>query len=98
MSKTDPNGWETVSVTAIPRGIEVVPKSNDKGEILFPAIAILHQTLFSEESVTERIVLGILDVRTGEISAAEPDTVASPASRPGRADDRRDADQDDLGR
>jgi hypothetical protein len=62
MSKTEQTGWETVSVTAIPPGIEVALKTGnekgDGGEILLPAIAILHQTLFSDESVTERIITG----------------------------------------
>jgi hypothetical protein len=41
-------------------------------QILLPAIAILHQTLFSDESITERIVLGVLDVGSGEITAVDP--------------------------
>ena len=42
-----------------------------------PAIAILHQTLFGEESFTERIVLGVLDVNNGQIMAASPDEVVA---------------------
>ena len=61
MSKTEQMEWETVSVTAIPTGIEVLCK-REGVQILLPAIAILHQTLFSDESITERIVLGVLDV------------------------------------
>ena len=81
MSKTEANAWETVSVTAISPGVEVLIKvrngEHDGEEILLPAIAILHQTLFGEESITERIVLGILDVNTGEIMAASPDEVVA---------------------
>ena len=81
MSKTEANEWETVSVTAIPPGIDVLMKiragEHDGLEVLLPALVVLHQTLFGEESVTERIVLGILDVNTGEIMAADPSEVVA---------------------
>ena len=76
MSKTEPNeNWETVQVVSIPPGMEVMKKSEGEEKIVLPAIAILHQTLFSSDSVTERIVLAILNVNTGEIMSAEPGEV-----------------------
>ena len=81
MSKTEANSWETASVTPIPPGIDVLIKirdgEHDGEEVLLPALVVLHQTLFGEESITERIVLGVLDVNTAEIMAAEPDEVVT---------------------
>jgi hypothetical protein len=77
MSRTEQMNWETVNVTGIEPGIEVVLKGELVEEIVLPAIAILHQTLFGEDSVTERIVLGVLDMGTGEIFAAEPEQVVT---------------------
>ena len=88
MSKTEANSWKTVNVVSIPPGIEVVIKGegkDDGAEIVLPAIAILHQTLFGAENVTERIVLGVLDVNNGQIMAVEPEQVAGvDASHDGR--------------
>jgi hypothetical protein len=83
MSKTEQQAdWETLNVVSIPMGIEVVMKIreegggiNDGGEVILPAIALLHQSLMTGEIVSERIVLGVLDMDNGSIMAAEPEQV-----------------------
>jgi hypothetical protein len=77
-----------VAIAAALTGIEVAMKREGE-EVVLPAIAILHQALFGEESVTERIVLGILDLDSGEISAVERENVAG-VSTPWFDDDSDD--------
>ncbi len=95
MSKTEEMQWETVNVTAIPPGIDVVMKA-EGGEIVLPAIAILHQTKFGEESVDERIVLGVLDMGNGQLMAASPDDVVAVVSEWFDGEDQEDSQESAL--
>jgi hypothetical protein len=77
MSRSEEMSWHTISVTSIAPGIEVAMTAVETGEgvIVLPAIAILHQSRETPDSIEERIVLGILNLDSGEIVAVEPENV-----------------------
>lgn len=61
-----PTNWDTVSITALPTGFTVT-FDDDDDDYTLPAIAVLLQTSIEGE----RIVLGVLNPRNGEIEAVD---------------------------